>query len=280
MNRPALALTLLLLLVAWPAQAQAGGWTWPVGGEVVTAYRNGDDPYAAGQHRGIDVAAPVGERVVAAAAGTVTFAGVAGSSGLTVAVRAAGGDYDTSYLHLSSIAVERGQRVRAGATLGAVGTSGRRSVERPHLHFGVREAGERHAYRDPLDFLGPRPGPRSEPRRPQPGPAPAPSEPGPALGRAPGPALGRAPGPALGRAPGGAPGLPGAGPSRRPPGRRLRNGGVDLGWLAACVGLLTLAGALGRSATRPPARARPRHGGAHPERPAAAARAPAGASTA
>src|SRR5437764_4537449 len=34
------------------AAAAAGGWTWPVRGPVITPYRNGDDPYAAGQHRG------------------------------------------------------------------------------------------------------------------------------------------------------------------------------------------------------------------------------------
>ena len=49
-----------------PANA---GWTWPVDGEVITPYRNGSDPYAPGQHRGIDIAAPVGTAVRAAAAG-------------------------------------------------------------------------------------------------------------------------------------------------------------------------------------------------------------------
>jgi hypothetical protein len=131
-------------------------WQWPVEGQVITPYRNGADPYAGGQHRGIDIAAPVGTPVVAAAGGTVTFAGTAGSSGLTVAVRTGDG-FDTSYLHLSAIRVRAGQPVAAGAELGAVGTSGRRSAAEPHLHFGVREAGSRFAYRDPLDFLPPPP---------------------------------------------------------------------------------------------------------------------------
>lgn len=140
-------------LAAAPADA-AGSWAWPVRGELVTAYRNGADPYAAGQHRGIDVAATVGTPVVAATPGTVTFAGGAGTAGLTVAVRTADGRFDTSYLHLSSIDVNAGEPVAAGARLGAVGLTGRRSLAASHLHFGVRDAGSRHAYRDPLEFLG------------------------------------------------------------------------------------------------------------------------------
>jgi Peptidase family M23 len=130
---------------------------------VITPYRNGADPYAAGQHRGIDVAAPVGAEVVAAAGGTVTFAGPLGASGLTVGVRTDDG-FDTSYLHLSSIGVRAGDRVAAGSALGAVGTTGRRSAAPPHLHFGVREAGSRFAYRDPLDFLPAPPRPRTLPK--------------------------------------------------------------------------------------------------------------------
>ena len=43
------AVTLAAFLVSAPA-AHAD-WVWPVRGEVITPYRNGDDPYAAGQHR-------------------------------------------------------------------------------------------------------------------------------------------------------------------------------------------------------------------------------------
>lgn len=192
-----------------------GGWTWPVRGPVLTAYRNGDDPYAAGQHRGVDIGAPVGSRVVAAVGGTVTFAGVVGSSGLTVSERTADGRFDLSYLHLSAASVRRGDVVAAGSALGAVGTSGQRSVEAPHLHFGVREAGQRSAYRDPLDFLAappagdapnpaPAPVPVTQPVPAEPSPAPA----GPAAAPAPLPLPGLpaeapAPGPAPihGRAP-------------------------------------------------------------------------------
>jgi hypothetical protein len=165
---------LLLSLVLGPLALLAGAppalaaWTWPLAGEVITPYRNGDDPYAGGQHRGVDIAGTIGAPVVAAAAGEVLFAGAAGSSGVTVSIRTAEG-LDTSYLHMSSVAVRKGERVSTGARIGAVGTTGRRSVERPHLHFGVRTSGTRHDYRDPLAFLPP---PLSSPRDPLPAPVP------------------------------------------------------------------------------------------------------------
>ena len=94
---------------------------------MITPYRNGDDPYAGGQHRGVDIAAPVGAAVVAARSGVVRFAGAAGHSGLTLGIRTADGRYDTSYLHLASVSVRQGQRVAAGQRLGSAGTSGRPS---------------------------------------------------------------------------------------------------------------------------------------------------------
>ena len=201
-----LALTAALLAGLWLAPAGAiAAWTWPVQGEVSTHYRNGEDPYAAGQHRGIDIAAPAGHPVVAATGGTVTFAGTVGLSGLTVAVRTGDGRFDTSYLHLGSIDVRPGQRVAAGQRLGAVGTSGRRSIEEPHLHFGVRDAGSDHAYHDPLEFLPPLTAPRPAPESPPPGPLPvlAPVRPRPA--HLPAPTEGPLPAPGPAPRPGAAP---------------------------------------------------------------------------
>ncbi len=163
-----------IFAIAGPAEA---AWVWPVAGEVITPYRNGNDPYASGQHRGIDIAAPVGAPVVAAAGGEVRFAGTAGSSGLTVSVRTGDG-FDTSYLHLSSLAVRAGVNVSVGDRIGAVGTTGARSAAAPHLHLGVRDAGTRHAYHDPLAFLPPPPGsPAPNPPAPAPAPAPEPAPP-------------------------------------------------------------------------------------------------------
>ena len=145
MRRLLLILTALLSLAGAIAAAPAeAAWLWPVRGEVITQYRNGSDPYAGGQHRGIDIAAPVGTAVAAAAAGEVRFAGIAGSSGLTVSVRTGDG-YDTSYLHLSSIAVRAGAHVSGGERLGAIGTSGERSAAAPPSWRSAMRAARRRA---------------------------------------------------------------------------------------------------------------------------------------
>jgi hypothetical protein len=183
MRRPHKLLRLLaaifaaLAFLAAPATARAS-WVWPVSGDVITPYRNGTDPYASGQHRGIDIAAPIGTPVVAAAGGDVRFAGTAGSSGLTISIRTGDG-YDTSYLHLSSLAVRAGARVAAGQRIGAVGITGTRSATAPHLHFGVRDAGTRFAYHDPLNLLPPpaAAGPKPNPPAIAPAPAPRPAQP-------------------------------------------------------------------------------------------------------
>jgi hypothetical protein len=174
---PLLIAFLALTAFVVPAPSAHAAWVWPVAGKVITPYRNGTDPYATGQHRGIDIAAPVGAPVVAATGGEVRFAGMAGTSGLTISVRTGDG-YDTSYLHLSSLSIRAGAHVSTGQRIGAVGVTGVRSATAPHLHFGVRDAGTRHDYRDPLAFLPPPPASHSPPApSPAPAPAPAPAPP-------------------------------------------------------------------------------------------------------
>ncbi|WP_263971743.1 peptidoglycan DD-metalloendopeptidase family protein [Leptolyngbya ohadii] len=87
-------------------------------------------------HTGIDLGAPMGTPVVAAAAGRVIAADDMGGYGLTVIVETAGGNYRNLYAHLSGIAVRPGVAVQQGTVLGWVGSTGYSTG--PHLHFEVK----------------------------------------------------------------------------------------------------------------------------------------------
>jgi hypothetical protein len=189
------------LAVLTPA-AMAVVWTWPVRGPVIQRFAYGPNPFARGQHRGIDIAAARRAPVVAACAGRVRFAGTIGTAGRTVSVTC--GPYVASYLHLDAIAVRRGAKLARGAPLGTVGTTGPPGERRPHLQFGVRREGDRWGYVDPLRLL---PGGKTAPPdatpparggHPRPVapilPTPAPADLGHAPAASHAPALGRAPG--------------------------------------------------------------------------------------
>jgi hypothetical protein len=123
----------------------AAGWSWPVDGPVLRPFVSGDDPYAGGQHRGIDIGAPPETPVHAASGGIVSFAGTVPSGGRTITVRTADG-LSVTYLELGAIGVARGAEVGEGDAIGTVGAAA-------HVHFGVRVTADPHGYRDPLLFL-------------------------------------------------------------------------------------------------------------------------------
>ncbi|HPM78357.1 MAG TPA: peptidoglycan DD-metalloendopeptidase family protein [bacterium] len=89
-------------------------------------------------HHGVDYGAPVGTPVWAVADGTVSFGGRSGAAGNLVTIKHDGG-FESLYLHLSRIAVKRGQRVRQRQMIGRVGSSGRSTG--PHLDFRIRRNG-------------------------------------------------------------------------------------------------------------------------------------------
>ena len=129
--------------------AGAAGLRWPVAGVVTSPFGLRVHPLTGQRrlHAGIDLAAPTGTAVTAPAGGRVTIAGVAGGYGLLV-VLDHGGGVTTRYAHLSRLSVRPGQRVAAGAVLGAVGSTGLSSGA--HLHFEVRRHG---VAVDPLPWL-------------------------------------------------------------------------------------------------------------------------------
>jgi septal ring factor EnvC (AmiA/AmiB activator) len=117
----------------------ASGLIWPVSGVVTSGFG-----YRWGRlHAGIDISAPAGTPVRAAAAGTVIYAGWMGGYGNLVVIDHGGG-LATAYAHLSSI--WGAGSVSQGQGIGAVGCTG--SCTGNHLHFEVRVNGQ------PVDPFG------------------------------------------------------------------------------------------------------------------------------
>jgi peptidase M23-like protein len=174
---------LLLAVLASPA---AAAWRPPVDGALTRPFAVTTNPFAAGQHRGIDLRAAPGTPVRAPCAGRVAVAGRVGTSGGVVTLRC--GPWRVTHLPLKAITVHAGAAVARGERLGRVaspaahpGTAAAASAGPPAargeprtgaghagLHLGVRREGDRFGYVDPLRFL-----------------APAPSTPPAPLGRAP-----------------------------------------------------------------------------------------------
>ena len=91
-----------------------------------------------GAHTGLDIAAPYGTRIKAAAAGKVAFAGYKGAYGNMVAIDHGNGVM-TYYCHCSSLKASVGQKVSQGTVIAAVGSTGNSTGN--HLHIEVRVNG-------------------------------------------------------------------------------------------------------------------------------------------
>ncbi len=149
-----------MLLVSAPA---AYAWSWPVQGPVLQPFAYDEShPYAAGQHRGIDIGADAaGEQVVAPADGTVTFAGSVPTNGECVTIETPDG-YTVTLTHLGTLLVARGASVAEGQAVATIGPSGTPELDRPYVHLGIRTTADSNGYLDPLGLLPP-PAPQSAP---------------------------------------------------------------------------------------------------------------------
>jgi murein DD-endopeptidase MepM/ murein hydrolase activator NlpD len=116
---------------------------WPLKGVLYGRY----GVRAGRRHDGIDIAAPEGTAVGAAAPGTVLYAGEQSGYGSIVILKHEGG-LVTLYAHASRVLVREGARVKRGEPIATVGQTGRTTG--PHLHFEVRD-GTRP--RNPLLYL-------------------------------------------------------------------------------------------------------------------------------
>ena len=105
----------------------------PVSGIITSRFGNRESIRTYG-HTGLDIAAPAGTSIRAAADGTVTFAGYSGGYGYVVKM-SHGNGIETYYAHCSELYVSAGEKIEAGDVIAAVGSTGNSTGN--HLHFEV-----------------------------------------------------------------------------------------------------------------------------------------------
>jgi murein DD-endopeptidase MepM/ murein hydrolase activator NlpD len=127
---------------------RSGALLWPVPGGITSGYGWRIHPifHTREFHTGIDIGAPWGAPVHAAADGTVLFTGWMQGYGMLV-ILDHGNGLSTTYSHLSSYAVGVGDRVQKGDMIGRIGSTGWSTG--PHLFFEIRHNGR------PVNPLGP-----------------------------------------------------------------------------------------------------------------------------
>ncbi len=118
----------------------SGDYYWPVDGGYISAHQ-GDGR----GHKGIDIAAPYGTPIYAAAGGTIIDAGTGWNGGYGNCITIQNDDGNvTVYAHMAELAAEYGDYVEKGQLIGYVGSTGDSTGN--HLHFEIRKDGK---YYDP-----------------------------------------------------------------------------------------------------------------------------------
>lgn len=119
---------------------------WPVKGEVIRQF-------AAGEHRGIDISANLGDPVVAAQDGVVYWVGKTPTGEPCISIDHPG-SLTSTYLPVNT-SLQKGQTVKAGEAIGVISSESDKSSDTSHLHFGVFDTASRDDknYLNPCDFL-------------------------------------------------------------------------------------------------------------------------------
>ncbi len=128
------------LLGEYAERAKAKPSIWPARGRITSGYGMRSIPYSSGYqfHTGIDIIGSRGSPIWATADGKVAFSGYRGSLGNLLIIDH-GYNYETYYAHLSEFAVNKGDNVEKGETIGYMGASGRTTGV--HLHYEVHYEG-------------------------------------------------------------------------------------------------------------------------------------------
>jgi len=148
--------------VTVPASAEPSRLLIPVAGIVPAKLSDTfSDARAAGArlHEALDIMAPAGTPVVAAATGKVEKLFSSAAGGNTIYVRSPDRRTIHYYAHLEGYAADlrEGQQVRRGQRLGTVGSSGNANPGSPHLHFAILRTTPDAQWWEPATALNPYP---------------------------------------------------------------------------------------------------------------------------
>jgi LysM repeat protein len=129
-------------IVIPPSVAAASGnkMNWPTEGHRITQYYSWS-------HHAVDIANKIGTPIYAADAGTVIYAGWGTGYGNEIVIDHGGGK-QTRYAHASRLFVDKGDTVKKGQTIAAMGSTGNSTG--PHLHFEVIINNVKY---NPLDYV-------------------------------------------------------------------------------------------------------------------------------
>ncbi len=126
---------------------------WPLKGysTITSAFGERESPTegASTNHKGIDISAPTGTPIYAAAGGEVVISMYSASAGNYIMIYHGNSTY-TEYMHCSQRNVSVGDKVTQGQVIGLVGSTGYSTG--PHLHFGLQING---SYVNPLNYVSP-----------------------------------------------------------------------------------------------------------------------------